>query len=432
ARGPVRWRQHVPGSKSITNRALVLSALASGPSEIAGALHSRDTHLMAEALRAIGARIHSDEPGHGTASTTVNVDPGPLRGGTVECGLAGTVMRFVPPIAALTPEGASVVFDGDAQARRRPMGTILDALRDLGVEVHGDALPCTVRGGAARGGEVTVDASGSSQFVSGLLLAGACFEEGVTVRHEGGRLPSVPHIEMTVDMLRTAGVLVDVDEDAQTWRVHPGPIAGRRWAVEPDLSNAAPFLSAAAVTGGTVRVFDWPERTTQAGDAVRGVLEAMGCTVELVPSESGGPHPHDLEVTGPAGGHLKGIELDMSDFGELAPTVAALAALAQSESRLTGIAHLRGHETDRLTALSTEINRLGGDCSELDDGLLIRPAFLHGGVWRSYADHRMATAGAVLGLRVHGVEVEDVQTTAKTLPGFQMMWQTMVDEGCRA
>lgn len=428
----MRWRQRIPGSKSLTNRALVLAALADGPSQIHGALRSRDTQLMTQALRELGARIVDEDSETGSESPTIVVEPATLHGGTVACGLAGTVMRFLPPVAALTPEGHAVVFDGDAQARRRPMREILDALRALGIRVEGGGLPFTVHGGSAEGGEVTIDASASSQFVSGLLLAGARFRQGITVTHRGGELPSRPHIQMTLTMLQAAGVSVEHRPGTDSWRVLPGAIAGRQWHIEPDLSNATPFLSAAAVTGGTVTIVDWPQPTDQAGDRFRGILEQMGCTVRL----GGTDHvdttgPTALEVTGPAGGNLRGVELNMADIGELTPTVVALAALATGESRISGVAHLRGHETDRLAALSAELRRLGGDCTETADGLVIRPAPLHGGVWHSYADHRMATAGAILGLRIDGLEIADVQSTSKTLPGFQRMWQAMVSEGAR-
>ncbi|MFP7366357.1 3-phosphoshikimate 1-carboxyvinyltransferase [Corynebacterium callunae] len=411
ARGPIVWDQVIPGSKSITNRALILAALASGPSSIVDVLRSRDTDLMADGLRSLGTKI-TDE-----STTHYLVEPASLSAGSVYCGLAGTVMRFLPPVAAFA--SGPVEFDGDPQARLRPMQSILDALRTLGVEVENNSLPFTVNAGEIPdGGVVEIDASGSSQFVSGLLLSAARFKNGVTVKHVGGRLPSLPHIEMTVDMLRQAGVKVDVSENQ--WTVHPGEINGRTLRIEPDLSNATPFLAAAAVTGGTVTIKNWPRATTQPGDTIRSILETMGCAVELIASGDS----YDLAVTGPVS--LKGIHLDMSDIGELTPTVAALAALATTESRLTGIAHLRGHETDRLAALTTEINRLGGKCTELSDGLLIEPAELHGGAWRSYADHRMATAGAIIGLVVDDVQVEDIQTTAKTFPGFEKLWEEMV------
>jgi 3-phosphoshikimate 1-carboxyvinyltransferase len=398
----------VPGSKSLTNRALLLAALADGPSVLRRPLVSRDSELMATALRALGVAI-DEQPG------TWLVTPGTLAGpADVDCGLAGTVMRFVPPAAAIA-DGV-VRFDGDPRARERPMGTVLDALRALGATVSGDRLPFTLHGtGGLRGGSVTIDASASSQFVSGLLLSGARYDDGVTVYHAGKPVPSQPHIDMTVDVLRSVGVSVD-DTDANTWRVAPSPIRGREWDIEPDLSNATPFLAAASVAGGTVTIPGWPTKTTQPGDEIRAILTQMGVSVALT---DGG-----LTVTGD--GTLAGVDIDLHDVGELTPTVAALAALADGPSQLRGIAHLRGHETDRLAALATEINRLGGDATETEDGLVIRPATLHGGVWGAYADHRMATAGAVIGLRVPGVFVDDIGSTSKTLPDFPAMWARML------
>ncbi|GLX10737.1 3-phosphoshikimate 1-carboxyvinyltransferase [Microbispora sp. NBRC 16548] len=408
---PVRATVRLPGSKSVTNRALLLAALADAPGTVRLALRSRDADLMTAALRSLGAEM---TPSNESAdSVDWSVTPHPVRGGaSVDVGLAGTVMRFVPPVAALAD--GPVFFDGDPHARKRPMGPILGALRALGASVDNDALPFTIRG-PIPGGEVTLDASVSSQMISGLLLAAPRFEKGVTVRHSGPPVPSMPHIEMTVQMLRQAGVEVD-DSERDVWRVQPGPIRARDVTVEPDLSNAAPFLAAALVTGGSVVVPDWPEETTQGGDALRGLLAEMGARVERV--------PEGLRVTGE--GRVRGIDADLRDVSELTPTIAALAALADGPSRIRGVAHIRGHETDRITALAKEINRLGGDARETDDGLDIHPRPLAGGVFHSYADHRMATAGAVIGLAVPGVEVEDIATTAKTLPEFPRMWAAML------
>ncbi|MFF4624376.1 3-phosphoshikimate 1-carboxyvinyltransferase [Nonomuraea jabiensis] len=416
ATSPVTATVPLPGSKSVTNRALVLAALADGPGVVRRALRSRDADLMASALRALGATL---EPARESAAgVDWHVTPGPIRGGaSIDAGLAGTVMRFVPPVAALAD--GPVSFDGDPHARKRPMGPILAALRSLGARIDNDALPFTISGPLA-GGEVTLDASGSSQFVSGLMLTAARFEKGITIRHVGPPVPSQPHIEMTVEMLRAAGVTVD-DSESDVWRVEPGPIAARDMTVEPDLSNAAPFLAAALVTGGTVTIPTWPERTTQPGDALRGLLTAMGATVSRSPDGA------DLVVTGRPTGEITGIDADLHEVGELTPTIAALAALATTPSRIRGVAHLRGHETDRLAALATEINRLGGDAEETADGLIVRPRPLHGGTFHSYDDHRMATAGAVIGLRVPGVEVENIATTAKTLPEFVRMWAGMLE-----
>lgn len=416
ALSPVESVVTLPGSKSITNRALVLAALADGPSTITGTLRSRDTDLMIDALRSLGIGIeNADAEGDGT---TLAVVPAPLRGGTIDCGLAGTVMRFLPPVAALA--SGDVSFDGDEQARTRPLGTILDALRSLGAGIDGNALPLTVHGRAGlKGGEVTIDASGSSQFVSGLLLSAAAFDDGIVVHHDGKTVPSMPHIDMTVDMLRESGVQVETPNDgseANTWTVRPGPVRTIDRVIEPDLSNATPFLAAAAVTGGRIRIPHWPTTTTQPGDAIRDILTRMGADVSLSDST--------LTVTGPS--TLDGIDIDLHDVGELTPTVAALATLAESPSQLRGIAHLRGHETDRLAALCNDVAALGGRAVETEDGLVITPTELHGGTWRSYADHRMATAGAIIGLRVDGVEVEDIETTSKTLPGFENLWADML------
>lgn len=413
---PVDATVTLPGSKSLTNRYLVIAALAAQPSRLRAPLRSRDTLLMAGALRALGAGIE-DVPGASPFGEDWLVTPAPLHGGSVDCGLAGTVMRFLPPVAALAT--GDVRFDGDPRARERPMSAVLEALRALGVRVSDDGrggLPFTVHGtGAVTGGEVAIDATDSSQFVSGLLLAAARFERGLTVRHTGAPIPSRPHVSMTVEALRDVGVVVD-DLEPDTWRVEPGEIGGLDVQVEPDLSNATAFLAAAAVTGGRVTVPGWPQWTTQAGDAIRDLLDSMGAEVTL---ERDG-----LTVRGT--GELYGVDADLHDAGELTPTVAALAALADTPSRLSGVAHLRGHETDRLAALAREITGLGGDVTETADGLVIRPAPLHAGVFHTYGDHRLATAGAVIGLRVPGVQVEDVGTTAKTLPDFPGMWSRML------
>jgi len=413
ANSPIHATVPLPGSKSLTNRELVLSALAAEPTLLTAPLHSRDSALMIAALRSLGTVVDENATGD------LLINPKPLTGGvTIDCGLAGTVMRFVPPLATLA--AGDVVFDGDAAARRRPMHTTIDSLRGLGVEVDDartGSLPFTVKAtGSVRGGHLTIDASASSQFVSGLLLSAARFEDGLTLQHEGEHLPSLPHIEMTLDTLAKRGVRVSNPEPT-IWRVEPGPISGGIVAIEPDLSNAGPFLAAAMVAGGSVTIPGWPETTTQVGDEFDGILQQMGATI--VRDERG------LTITGT--GEIHGINIDLSIGGELAPVIAALAALADSPSVISGIAHLRGHETDRLAALATEINRIGGICRETPDGLEIDPSNnLHGAQWQSYEDHRMATAGAIVGLRVPGIEVENIATTAKTMPDFAAMWTQML------
>ena len=414
ATGPLNAAVELPGSKSLNNRELVLSALADAPTLLTGTLASRDSSLMIDALRALGTQIDVNTDG------SILVTPKPFDGSaSIDCGLAGTVMRFVPAVSVLA--NGDVKFDGDEGARRRPMHTTIDSLRSLGTSVTDEgaaALPFTVHGaGKVAGGEITIDASASSQFVSGLLLAAARYEKGLTLRHEGEHLPSMPHIEMTLDCLRKRGVKVSTPAPA-VWRVEPGVISGGEVQIEPDLSNAGPFLAAAMVAGGSVFVKGWPDSTTQVGDEFDGILQQMGASIVR---ENGG-----LKITG--SGKIHGIDIDLSIGGELTPVIAALAAIADSPTVIRGVAHLRGHETDRLAALAAEINRIGGIARETEDGLEIDPSNnLHGALWRTYEDHRMATAGAIIGLRVPGIEIEDITTTSKTMPNFAELWKNMLE-----
>ena len=402
----------LPGSKSLTNRELVLAALAKSPSKLIAPLRSRDSDLMITALESLGT--HFEWQGE-----DLLVTPGSLTGDvSIDCGLAGTVMRFVPPLAMLAK--GNVLFDGDAGARVRPMQTTIDSLRALGAKLSdSSSLPFSVFGtGAVAGGELRIDASASSQFVSGLLLSAPRFTNGLTLHHTGDELPSLPHIEMTLKCLTDRGVIAHALSE-RSWRVEPGEINGGEVVIEPDLSNAGPFLAAAMVTGSTISIPLWPEVTTQVGSHYIELLTRMGGTVSV----SNGV----LSLKG--NGVVLGIDADLSAAGELAPTIAALATVASSPSRLTGIKHLRGHETDRLKALATEINRVGGHAQELEDGLEITPGELKPTVWQTYHDHRMATAGAIIGLKVAGLEVENIATTAKTMPGFETLWGKMLVSG---
>jgi len=371
---------------------------------------------MVDGLRSLEAEIDtSDEVWRVTGA----VDRATTGNAHVDLGNAGTVARFLPAVAALTRR--SVSFDGDPRIRERPLAPLIAALRDLGVDIDDDgkgALPLTVQGrGAVPGGEVTVDASESSQLVSGLLLAAPLFDRGVTVIHDGAPLPSAPHVAMTVGMLREAGV--DVTAEATRWHVDPGPVQSRQWRIEPDLSSAAPFLAAAVVTAGTVRVRDWPETTTQPGAVLPDLFGRMGAAAHRDGS--------DLVLTGPdAIDGIDGIDVDLHEYGELTPVVAAVAALARTPTRIRGVGHLRRHETDRLAALVREISALGGEVGETDDGLVITPRPLHGGNFETYEDHRLAMAAAVLGLAVDGVGIVDVATTRKTLPDFTERWLRMI------
>jgi 3-phosphoshikimate 1-carboxyvinyltransferase len=412
ADGPVDAAIAVPGSKSQTNRALVIAALADAATTIHGPLRARDTDLMVAALRSLGTQIDALPQ-----ADALIVTPGPLHGdASIECGLAGTVMRFVPPVAALA-DGA-VHFDGDPHARRRPMQPMLDALRSLGVDVTTqgpDALPFTVGGtGKVSGGPLFVDASMSSQFVSGLLLAGCRYDDGLTLTVTDGT-PSRPHIDMTLSMLRDAGVPAQAQEPG-TWRVAPSlPRAGDT-TIAPDLSNAAPFLAAALLTGGTVRIPRWAAATSQPGGHIVGVFEAMGGTARF--------EGDALVMSG--SGRITGAALNLRDVPELVTTVAVLATVADRPSTISGVGHVRGHETDRLAALADELNALGAIVLESDDGLQITPRPLHGGTFHTYADHRLATAAAVLGLVIPGIEVVDIATTNKTLPDFPTLWSSML------
>jgi 3-phosphoshikimate 1-carboxyvinyltransferase len=426
AAGPVRARLRLPGSKSITNRALVLAALSDSPSLLRGPLRARDTSLAVAALRVLGCSI--SESRTDLAVAPPSRDSGSLASLTVDVGNAGTVMRFLPAVAAVL-SAAPVAFDGDPRARERPVGPLLGALRTLGVPIDDDgrgALPFTVRGpGSVPGGSVTLDASGSSQLVSGLLLAAPRFTSGVSVRHEGPPVPSLPHIEMTLRMLRDAGAEVEAGPAGSprpsSWRVRPGRLNLGDFTVEPDLSNAGPFLAAALVTGGSVTILDWPAGSLQAADGILDVLTRMGavCT----------PGPSGLTVTG--SGVINGVEADLRDIPELCLPLTSVAALASGPSVFTGVGHTRAQETDRLAAIAKEINALGGDVTEQPDGLTVRPRPLRaqaGHAFESYDDHRMVMAAAVLGLAVPGIEVPNVATVGKTFPGFTSLWASMNGE----
>jgi 3-phosphoshikimate 1-carboxyvinyltransferase len=450
ADGPVSGRIWLPASKSITNRALVLAALSDRPARIANPLRARDTLLAADALRAMGTEV-ADAPGEATAWLVTAGQPPAGSRVSVDVGNAGTVLRFLPAVAALT--SAAVHFDGDERIRQRPVGPILTALRDLGARIDDDgrgAAPFTVLGhGRVRGGAVTLDASGSSQLISGLLLAAPRFDEGIEIRHEGPPVPSAPHIAMTVRMLQAAGADVTSVPSARSgaattmfippdpsqdpgvrpdgWRVRPGRIDLGSITVEPDLSNAGPFLAAALVTGGTLSLPGWPlagnGQSLQAAGPILDVLADMGARCEV---DAGG-----LTISGP--GTVRGITADLRDVAELAPVLTAAAALADTPSTFTGLAHTRRHETDRLAALAKEINALGGDITELPDGLQIRPRPLRAhaadGPFGSYDDHRMVMTAAVLGLAVPGIRVAHAQTVAKTFPDFTDVWAEMLGPG---
>ncbi len=417
AMSPVRADVTVPGSKSLTNRELVLAAIANGPGRVLSPLHSDDSARMIGALRALGVGIEEVE-GAGEFGPDLLVTPAPLRGGnTIDCGQAGTVMRFLAPLAGLAV--GDVRLTAHETALHRPMAALLDTLRALGVVVDdggSGTLPFTVQGrGSVHGGRVEIDASASSQFVSGLLLAAPRFETGLRLVHTGTRLPSLPHIDMTVAALRRRDIDAERIGPAE-WRVAAGVPQAGDVPIEPDLSNAAPFLAAALVTGGAVRLGGWPTQSTQPGALFPDILMQLGARV----TQDGDV----LTVT--AGTGIRGGELDLSAASELTPTLVGIAAFAEEPTTFRGIGHIRLHETDRIAALAEGLRALGGEAEELPDGLRVLPRPLHGGPWAAHHDHRMATTGALVGLRVPGVEIDDIGTTAKTLPEFVALWERML------
>ena len=413
---PINAKVSVPGSKSATNRALILAAISKTPSVLRKPLFSRDTDLMVKGLRSLGCKIVEIKTSEGfDYHVTPRQLTGPIQ---IDVGNAGTVMRFLPPIAAMAT--GLIYFDGDARSHERPLEPVIKALEQLGVSIeHGNKyrLPLTLNGsGHVKGGEVEIDASASSQFVSALLLLGPATDNGITVKHIGKSLPSLPHIEMTIQMLKQFGAVVEVDKNI--WSVKSGSLTGQDLTIEPDLSNAAPFMAAAMICGGSVEILDWPKSTTQPGDQLRNIFASMGAKIK----QTG----EGLKIS--AGNAINGIDIDLHDVGELTPSIAAVAALASSQSTLRGIAHLRLHETDRLAALANEINNLGGDVTEGPGELLIKPAKLAASqIFKSYEDHRMATAGAIIGLAVKDLSIENIETTKKTLPDFPGMWQEMLN-----
>lgn len=411
--GAINSTLEIPGSKSATNRAFVLAALGNKNSIITNPLFARDTNLMLEALEKLGCNVVKK-------SNSVEISPMKKDHSeiSIDVGLAGTVMRFVPPLAALS-SGTSH-FDGDERARNRPMKTLIESLKKLNVKVidnHQGKLPFSIiSDGQITGGEIEIDASESSQFISALMLVGAKFNNGLTIKHVGQNLPSLPHIEMTIEMLKEVGVKTN-QINTTTWRIDNQNINSKNWVVEPDLSNAGPFLAAAMVTKGEIKINDWPLQTTQAGNSWIEILSLMGANIQL----------NSKQLILKNDSEIKGINYNLNDVGELTPVLVAISLFANSKSEFTGISHLRGHETDRLAALVENITAIGGDAKETEDGLIINPKQLHGGVWKAFDDHRMATAGAVIGLKVKDIYVDDIATTSKTLPNFEEMWNKMVN-----
>lgn len=438
ADAPIRATVQLPGSKSQTNRALVLSALADGESVIKAPLIARDTTLMCNALRQLGAEIET-ENANSWAVRPINSNT-ELGSQVLDAGLAGTVMRFILPVAALAR--GSITIEGDERAKKRPISPLIECLRELEIDVatKDESLPIVITAhGKVTGGHAEIDASASSQFVSALLLAAARFDEGIALIDVGPSLPSQPHVDMTIQMLADAGVEVSraADDKGHTgWQIEPGPIKAQQWQIEPDLSNAAPFIAAAMVTGGEIEIVDWPITTTQAGDYLRELITAWGGSWEFITTTSHqGVTGRSLLARGPK--KVRPIDVNLHAYGELTPVIAAVCACATGQSRLTGIGHLRGHESDRLAAITENLQSIGVLATQSPDGLTISPsqseshptqdAKRHGGLWRSFEDHRLATAGAVIGVVTQGVEIDDIDATSKTMPNFTAVWREMFE-----
>ncbi len=409
---PISGAINIPGSKSVTNRALVLSALASSPSTLRKGLRSRDTDLMIKALSSLGVKIEIEED-------LWQITPAPLMGPAgIDVGNAGTVMRFLPPLASLAK--GLISFDGDLRSHQRPLAPVIKALESLGVSIEHQgrySLPLFVNGaGYITGGEVEIDASATSQFLSSLLLVAPLMKQGLRIKNIGRSLPSKPHIEMTIAMLAQYGAVVDTSIDNQ-WSVEPTTLSGVDLVIEPDLSNAAVFMAAPILCGGEVIIKDWPKKTTQPGDQLRQIFSEMGGEIDFV----------DQGLRVRSSGQIRGIDIDLGDVGELTPVIAALASLADSPSYLRGIGHLRLHETDRLSALKNELTALGAEVLEEESALRINPKPMKAGVFHTYEDHRLATAGALIGLAVQGVEVENIETTRKTITDFPALWSQLLN-----
>ena len=409
---PISGAINIPGSKSVTNRALVLSALASSPSTLRRGLRSRDTDLMIKALSSLGVKIEIEED-------LWKITPAPLMGpARIDVGNAGTVMRFLPPLASLAK--GLISFDGDLRSHQRPLAPVIKALENLGVSIEHQgrySLPLVINGaGYITGGEVEIDASASSQFLSSLLLVAPLMKQGLKIKNVGKNLPSKPHIEMTIAMLAQYGAVVDTSI-ANQWSVKPSILSGVDLVIEPDLSNAAVFMAAPLVCGGEVIIKDWPRKTTQPGDQLRQIFSEMGGVIDFV----------DQGLRVQSSGQIRGIDIDLGDVGELTPVIAALACFANSPSHLRGIGHLRLHETDRLSALKNELTALGAGVIEEESALRINPKPMKAGVFHTYEDHRLATAGALIGLAVDGVEVENIETTKKTITDFPALWSQLLN-----
>ncbi len=414
---PIAASVEVVGSKSYTNRALILAALSRGESVLTGALFSDDTRYMAASLSALGVAVSADEP---RATFTVSGADGHVSVASAQCfvGNAGTAARFLPVLMAL---GRGVYeLDGIERMRQRPIAPLLRALSSLGVRVESlgepDCIPLRVHGGSLKGGHVRVPGNISSQYISGLMMGAPCMEAGLIIDMEG-ELVSRPYLEMTAQAMRDFGARVEREGERRF--VIPGGqgYQGRAYRVEPDASAASYFFAAAAICGGYARVPGLGTRSLQGDRGLAHILGRMGCRV--VEGED------FTEVHGPADGKLQGIEVDMGDLSDVAQTLAVVAPFAEGPTRVTGIGFIRKKETDRVGAVVTELERLGVRAEEEPDGFVIHPGLVRPGSVKTYDDHRMAMSFALLGLRVPGIVIEDPGCVSKTFPTYFDVLETL-------
>ena len=416
--GPVHASVRPPGSKSITNRALMVAGLASGVSVLRGALDADDTAAMVDCLGRAGVGVRWDRD---QAEIIVEGVGGelPAVAGLVELDarLSGTTARFMTAFAALGQ--GSYRLDGQAPLRERPMGDGLRAVATLGATVVGDGehLPVTISGGPVTGGALAVAGGTSSQFLSGLAMAGACMAQGLSAS-TGGGLVSAPYVAMTVDVMKAFGCAATFDYTTGVLDVPAGGYHATQFVVEADASAASYFMAIAAITGGVVRIEGVGRRSTQGDVRFADVLETMGARVTWGDDwvEVGGP---------PSGTSLRGVTVDLADLSDTAPTLAAVAVFADGPTRVRGVGFIRHKETDRIASVVTELRRLGIDADENEDGFVVHPGTPTPAAVRTYDDHRMAMAFTVIGLGSPGVTICDPGCVAKTFPGFFTMVESL-------
>lgn len=409
---PVVGSVTVPGSKSITNRALLIAALAEGESTLTGALFSDDTRYMASALNMLGIRVTGDDQAE---SFIVQGCGGQIPAAEAELflGNSGTSMRFLAAAVALGQ--GTFRLDGVPRMRERPIAPLLDALQQLGVDATSEdgngCPPVKVVANGIAGGTAILPGDQSSQYFTGLLMAAPYARNGITIKVDGD-LVSKPYIEITADVMASFGVDAEIDDETwQTFSVAPGQsYQGHRYHIEPDASNASYFFAAAAVTGGEVSVEGLGTDSLQGDLDFVEVLEAMGAEVEMTEFET--------IVRGPAGGKLKGGDFDMTEISDTAQTLAAIAPFADSPVTIRGVAHNRIKETDRISAVATELRKLGQVVVEFEDGMTITPQPITPADIETYDDHRMAMSFGVTSLKSHGIRILNPECTAKTFPDY--------------